>query len=210
MTNILEIFGNQEFSSALYLFLALDISHDLKNSLFISKFILGKLIYCSQKLNSCDENRCVGRNAFFAAGVAEPFGCCRFNRHVGGFGAEAFGEGCCHRGDVWIDFRTFGTDGDVGVAESVSGIFDEFDDVAKQDFAVDAFVARVAVGKVKADVAEVCRAEKSVAECVDDHVGIAVTEQSEAVVDFYAAEPQLSTFNESMHVEAHSYAYVYR
>ena len=47
MTNILETFGNQKSSSILYLFTALDISHYLKNSRFISKFILGKLVYCS-------------------------------------------------------------------------------------------------------------------------------------------------------------------
>ena len=56
-------------------------------------------------------------------------------------------------------------------------------------------------------VAHVCRTEQSVAYGMYEHVGVAVTEQSELVVELYSTEPEVAAGHKFMHVETESYTY---
>ena len=42
---------------------------------------------------------------------------------------------------------------------------------------------------------------------MNEHVGIAMSKQSERMVYLYAAEPQLAVWDKTMNVESKSYAY---
>ena len=91
--------------------------------------------------------------------------------------------------DVGIDFGALGTNRAIDVAYSVAVRFEQIDGAAEEHFAVSAFIFGGGVGKVIADVAEIGCTKEGVADGVNEHIGIAVTKESQTVVDAHAAQP---------------------
>ena len=60
-----------------------------------------------------------------------------------------------------------------------------------------------------ADVAEIGGAEQRIADGVNEHIGIAVAEESECVLNVHTAQPQVATFDETMHVVTVTYSDVH-
>ena len=89
---------------------------------------------------------------------------------------------CTHRG--------------VYVADAIALGGDEVDGLAQQYLTIDVERLGSRVGEVVAYVAHVGGAEQGVADGVDEHVGVAVSEQAEFVVEADTAEPQLATLHQ--------------
>ena len=123
-----------------------------------------------------DTHRGISRDAFFSACKTEFLGGGGFDADVIDRASDTFGESLLHSRNMRIDFRAFGADGDVCIAEYVPLLLKQPCHLFEQSFAVNALISRVAVGKVVADVAEIGCAEHSVAESVDCHVGIAMSQ----------------------------------
>ncbi len=149
-----------------------------------------------------DEDGGVGGDTFLASGVAEALGGGGFYGDVVGGATDAFGHCLLHGGDVGIHLGGFGADGDVSVAEGVASLVEKLCYVAQQFLAVDAFVGRVGVGEMVADVAQGGSAEEGIAEGMDSHVGIAVAKQPEGMVNLHAANPQFAVGHEAVHVKS--------
>ena len=60
------------------------------------------------------------------------------------------------------------------------------------------------VGEVITDIAHIGRAEQGVTDGVNQHVGIAVSQQSCAVFDTYATEPQFAPFGQRVYIISES------
>ena len=103
-----------------------------------------------------------------------------------------------------VEFRLLRGDCRVDIAQFITGFAQQLHGTTKQDFTVDVFVFARMVGEVITDIAHIGRAEQGVADGMDQHVGITVPQQSRAVLDTYAAEPQLTPFGQSMYVISES------
>ena len=88
-----------------------------------------------------------------------------------------------------IHLWTLGADGGIDIAQAVALGGYQADGVAEDDFAVHAVGLGCRVGEVIANVAHVGGTEQRVADGVQQHVGVAVTQQTEGVVDSNAAHP---------------------
>ena len=109
-----------------------------------------------------------------------------------------------------FEFGAFATHGNMDVAYFVTSLPDEPNGIAQQYLAVDVFILRRRIGKVKADVAHCRRSQKGIAHGMNQHIGIGVSQQAKRVVDAYAAQPQLPAFDQPVHVKPHSYTYLHR
>ena len=106
-----------------------------------------------------------------------------------------------------IELRLLGADGDVGIAETVAFLCHKAHSLNEQFLAVDALEARVGIGEVETDVAQSCCPEQGIAQGVKHHIGIAVTQQSQAVRYVYTTHPKFTTLNEAVNIKTHSYTY---
>lgn len=166
---------------------------------------VGRHLIALQSGFSLEQSHSVGGYTFATTGVAEALGGGGFNRHLLFRAAEALGKHGFHGCDVRIDFGLFAAYCEVGIAEFVAFAVDKFCHFGKQNFAVDAFVFRVFVGEMVTDVAKIGGAEHGIAECVDGNIGIAMTQQTEFVRNFYSSEPKFTTFYEAVNVKSHTY-----
>ena len=103
-----------------------------------------------------------------------------------------------------IDFRPFSAYGSIDVAHTKPLFCKEPDGFPEDDFRIHVQRVSGCVGEVIAYVAQIGSTEQCVADGMDEHVGIAVTEQPEAVFDLDAAEVEAASFNESVYVVSHS------
>ena len=56
------------------------------------------------------------------------------------------------------------------------------------------------------NVAQVGSTEQGVAQGVNRHIGIAVTQQPQLVVNLHTANPQFAVGHQTVHIKAHSYS----
>jgi hypothetical protein len=110
------------------------------------------------------------------------------------------GQRCPHVGDVSRQPRGLSYDGGIDVTDVVSRIPDEFDRTLEDDLAVDIPVLVRSVGEMASKVTESGGAEECITDGVNEDVGIAVSLQSERVLDLYTAYPKGSSGNERMNV----------
>ena len=94
-----------------------------------------------------------------------------------------------HGRHMRIDFGPFGADGSVYVSEAIAFCGDEFDGFAQQYLAIHVQRVGRRVGEVVANVAHVGSAEQRIADGMNQHIGVAVAEQTQCVVYLYAAQP---------------------
>ena len=103
-----------------------------------------------------------------------------------------------------VELGLFGHDGGVDVAQFVARIAEEAHGPGEKDLAVDASILAGGVGEVIADVAQSGGAEQGVADGVDEYVGVAMADESEGVVDVYAADPQFTVGGKGVDVVSES------
>ena len=72
----------------------------------------------------------------------------------------------------------------------------------QQRAAVDAFIARIAVRKVFADIAECSRTEQRITDRVQQHIRIRVSEQAAFKRNIDATDHAFAAFDQSMHIKA--------
>jgi hypothetical protein len=72
--------------------------------------------------------------------------------------------------------------------------------------AVGAFVRRIGVWKMLADITKGCGPEQSIANGMKRGVGIRMAEQAPLVVDVYATENEATAFDEAVQIEPVAYA----
>ena len=150
----------------------------------------------------CNQYGGIGGDAFLTSGEAEPLGGGGFYRDVVGVAADAFSHSLLHGWYVRVHLRGLGADGDVRVSKGVALFPQQVGNASEQFLAVNALVGRVGVGKVESDVAQRRSAEHCIAERMDCHVGVAVAEQSEEVLDFHAANPKFTAFDKAVYVKS--------
>ena len=102
------------------------------------------------------------------------------------------------QGKLWL----LGDDRRVNVYRPPALFGQQGDGGAQQDAAVNVPVARIAVGKVAADVAQRDGAEQGIGDRMEQRIGIGVSEQAGCVGDFDAAEDELAPGDQSMNVVA--------
>ena len=151
-----------------------------------------------------DERHGVGGDAFAAPDEAHALGGGGFDGDVGRGDAHDVGHRALHVGDVGVELGLFGHDGGVDVAQFVARIAEETHGAGEEDLAVDAGILAGGVGEVIADVAQSGGTEQGVADGVDEYVGVAMAEESEGVVDVYAADPQFTVGGEGVDVVSES------
>jgi hypothetical protein len=105
-----------------------------------------------------------------------------------------------------LNFRALQAKGAVNVYYGISFFSQQPDDFFEQYFAVNAFVFRVFVRKMIANIAQIGGAQNGIAYCMNEHVGIGVAHSAFAMLYQYAAQPKLVTFCQTVHVVALSYA----
>ena len=137
----------------------------------------------------------VGGDALLAACEAEPFG----GRGLDGDIVLVAATDLCHTGlhgrDVGIHLGALGADGGVDVHQTVAFCGNQGDGVAEDDLAVHAFGLCRGVGEVIADVAHIRCSQQGIADGVQQHVGIAVTQEALTVFDLDAAHPEVAAFH---------------
>lgn len=156
-----------------------------------------------------DENGGVGRDSFHTSGETKPFGCGGFDADSVWFYVHKGSEYSLHSRNVRIDFGAFCTNGAIDVADVVAARGDEIGSASEKDLTVDASELFTGVWEVVADVAHISGAEHSVANSVDEDIGIAMAEKSVSMFYLDAAEPKIAPFDEFMDVVAHSYTNVH-
>ena len=151
-------------------------------------------------LHTFDERNGVSGHALFATDETHTLAGGGFERNGIKIDMEQRGKDGFHRVDVGIDFGALGTNRAIDVAYAVAVRFEQIDRAAEEHFAVSAFIFGGGVGKVIADVAEIGCTEEGVADGVNEHIGVAVAEESEGVVDVYTADPQLAAGGEGVNI----------
>lgn len=148
-------------------------------------------------------------NAFLSSDETEVLG-------GGGFDADEIwiyihhlGEGGLHGWYVGIEFRTLCTDGGIDIAYAVVFGCDKLDGASKEDLAVDVLELGSGVRKMIANVSHIGCSEQGITNGVDEHVGIAMAKQAKLMINFYAAKPQLTSFDEFMNIITETYAHGY-
>ena len=99
--------------------------------------------------------------------------------------------------------RQFGLLGDqrrVDIDRAPAFLGQQGDCGAQQHAAVGAFVTRVGIGKMAADIAERHRTEQRIGNRMQQRIGVGMTEQAGGVGNLDPAENQLAAFDQFMHV----------
>ena len=153
-----------------------------------------------------DEDDGVGGDAFLAAREAKALGGSGLDGYIVDIAADNAGHRLLHLRDMGIHLRTLGTDGGVDVDQMIAFGGNKVDGLAEENLAVDAVGLGSGIRKVVANVAHIGGTEEGVADGVQQHVSIAVTQQSLTMFYLDAAHPQVAAFYQLMDVEAHSYS----
>ena len=150
----------------------------------------------------------MGGDAFGAAGEAEALGGGRFHGDAVDGDVQVGGDVLAHGRDVRRHLGLLGDDGDVDVADTVSAVAQQRDDVAQEHARVGTGVGGVGVGEEVADVAEGGGAEQGVAEGVEGHVGIAMAQQATVMGNVYSADDAPASGDEAVYVVSAAYSHV--
>ncbi len=98
-----------------------------------------------------------------------------------------------------------GTYRGVDVAKDIALVSQQLHRLFQNDLTIHVQRRVAGVGEVIADVAQVGSTEQRVADGVDEHVGVAVSQQSFAMFDLDAAEPEVAAFDELVDIVAHAH-----
>jgi hypothetical protein len=79
---------------------------------------------------------------------------------------------------------------------------EHFNDLLQQHLAVRTFPLGVGIREMPSDIAQRGRAKERIADGVDKHIGIAVTERPFFVIDADATEPERTAFHQAVRVVA--------
>ena len=137
----------------------------------------------------------MGGNALATTGIAQFLGRGGLDGHLSGFTVHARSQFALHGGNVRIEFRLLGTNGDIAVAQAVAVFIKQVHHMPQQQTAVDALVLRIRIREMVTDVAQGGGTQQGVAQGMDGHVGIAVSQQAAFPRNVHAAQPQGSALD---------------
>src|SRR5579864_462998 len=83
---------------------------------------------------------------------------------------------------------------------------EEFARVLEKLQAIGALPLGIGVGEMRADVAQSCRAQERVAECVGNYVAVGMADGTFVERDFDATDDELAPFGEAMQIVANAAA----
>ena len=101
-----------------------------------------------------------------------------------------------------LEFGLLQAHGGIKVGQSIALRLDHLPRVPQQDFAVDAFVGGVRVGKVCADVSKGECTQHGVTNDVEQHVGVAVAHRSFVMRNGQAANDEVLALGQLVNVVA--------
>lgn len=111
-----------------------------------------------------------------------------------------------HRFRVRHKLGSLGHNGRVDVHDSIPLLSHQFNHAREKLQTRSSRPSRIAIGKVRADVAKRSSSQQSVANRVRQHVRIRVPEQAFLKWNLHAAENELSPFNQQVYVVTYPYA----
>ena len=94
-----------------------------------------------------------------------------------------------------IHLRTFGTDGRIDIHQPVTFSGNQFDSLFQNHLTIHPISEGCGIRKVIANIAHVGGSEQGVADGMQQHVGIAVAQQSFTMFDLDTAHPKITAFN---------------
>ena len=94
-----------------------------------------------------------------------------------------------HGRDVRVEFGLLGADSGIDVPHPVAFRGNERDHLLQDDFAIHVECVIGVVGEMITDVAHIGGTEKGIADGMDEHIGIAMTQQSQSMLYLNASEP---------------------
>lgn len=142
-----------------------------------------------ERIRPLDENGGISRDALLTAREAELLGGGGLNGDVFLVSADDFGEASLHLGDIGIELGMLGTHRGIEIAKDVTFGGNQFDGLAEQNFAVDIQRLVGCIGEMITDVAHVGSTEKGVANSMNQHIGIAVAQQTHRMLYLNTAKP---------------------
>ena len=136
----------------------------------------------------------VGRDAFLAACKAEFLGGRGLDGDIVLIATADLSHTSLHGGDMGIHLRALGTDGGVDIHQPVALRGNEGDGVAQDNLAVHAVGLGRGIWEMIAYVAHVRCTQQGIADGVQQHVGIAMTQEALTVFNLDAAHPEVAAF----------------
>ncbi len=131
----------------------------------------------------------LGGDALAAAGEAEAFGRGGLDADAVEREAEVGGNRLAHLFYIRKEFGSLRNDCDVDIPGSEAALGKKFDYAAKEHARVGSLIAGISVGKVIAYIAKGGSAQQRVAKSVEGHVGVAMAQQPERMLNLHSAEP---------------------
>ena len=117
------------------------------------------------------------------------------------FQAQVGGNVGDHLRDVRRHLRRLGNEGGIHVADAPAGFAHQMQGLAQQDAAVDVLVLRLGVGEMAPDVAQRRRPQQRIANGMQQHIRIGMTEQAFLIRNVHPAEDKLAPHHQLMNVE---------
>ena len=82
---------------------------------------------------------------------------------------------------------TLGTYGSIDIPKAIALLLQQLHGFSKQYFRIDAISFFCCVGEMEPNISHVCRSEKCIADGMYEHVSIAMSEESECMLNFYSS-----------------------
>src|SRR6516162_886056 len=141
-------------------------------------------------------------NTLAAAGKAEPVGRRRLNADAGRRDAENCRHLCDHRCPIDADLRALADDRHVDRSDHTPALADEIRGVSEKLVGRSTLPAWVARRGMHPDVALADRSKHRIRQGVETNIGVGVTDEARFVRDLNAADSNMITRAESVHIEA--------
>jgi hypothetical protein len=144
----------------------------------------------------------VSNGALFRTDEAQSLVCRGFDGDLVVVDVQGAGDVLSHLVHIRRNLRSFKTDRGIDVDNMEAMLRQEVAHMFQQDQARYAFVPRVGVREVLADITEAGRTCERIHDCVKENVGVGVTGETLAVLDLHAPEDELPPLLKAMDVVA--------
>ena len=142
----------------------------------------------------------MGTDAFLATFKAEVFGGGGLDGYAVNRYVQYVGNTLAH---LWYEGPHFGLlchNDAVDIADAIAFLSEKVVAVMQQQLAVDAFVSRVGVGKMLANVSECGGTKQGVTDGVEQNVGVGMSQQPFAMGYLNTPQPKFAVVNKLMYV----------
>lgn len=168
------------------------------------------LLFCFYSLIFLlNKHHSVCRDTLHTSGEPKFLRCRGLDGYVVYVSMHHFCQTLLHLRNVGIELWTLGANRGVHISETISLCGDEVNGLCKQYLTVHIKRFCCSIGEVIADVAHVGSTKQGVADGMYEYVSVAMTEQSQLIIELYAAKPKLATFHQLVDVISESCSYLH-